>query len=58
MHDICNNNMRVPFFPLISKKTEHKNHTRKGHNVHVNNLLSLDRQNLFISVYIFGIIHR
>ena len=53
MHDICNNNIRVPFFPLIINNTVHKHYTRNDHNVHINNLSSLDCQNFIYHCILF-----
>ena len=55
MHDICNNNIQVPFFPLIINSTVHKHYTRNNHNVHINNLSSLDCRNFIYHGILFGI---
>ena len=53
MHDISNNNIQVPFFPLIINNTPYKHYTRYDHNVHINNLSSLDRRNFIYLCIIF-----
>ena len=53
MHDICNNTIQVPFFPLIINNTVHKHYTLNDHNVHINNLSSLDRQNFIYHCILF-----
>ena len=41
MYDICNNNVCVPFFPLVLNNTMHCHFTRSATDVHINTLSSL-----------------
>ena len=42
MYDIFNNNVCVPFFPLVINNMIHGHFTRSSANVHMNTVSSLD----------------
>jgi hypothetical protein len=36
MHDICNNKLHLPFFPIVTNIVIHEHNTRSANNLHVN----------------------
>ena len=45
MYDLCNNNVSVPFFPLLANDMVHLHITRSSTNIHINHVSSLDKRN-------------
>ena len=45
MYDLCNNNVSVPFFPLLVNNMVHLHITRSSTNIHINHVSSLDKHN-------------
>ena len=45
MYDLCNNNISVPFFPLLFNNMVHLHITRSSTNTHINHVFSLDKHN-------------
>ena len=45
MYDLCNNNVSVPFFPLLVNNMVHLHITRSSTNIHINYVSSLDKRN-------------
>ena len=45
MYDLCNNNVSIPFFPLLVNNMVHLHITLSSTNIHVNHISSLDKRN-------------
>jgi len=45
MHDICNNRIQLPYFPVITNNSVHTHNTRVASNIHINLISPLDRRN-------------
>ena len=45
MHDLCNNHILLPYFPLDTNSTVHEHFTRSNTNLHITHITSLDKRN-------------
>jgi hypothetical protein len=53
MHDVCNNNVSVPYFPMVLNNVIHSHNTRQSDNIHINAINSLDSHNFIYHCVLF-----
>ena len=44
LYNLCNNNVSIPFFPLLVNNMVHLHITRSSTNIHINHVSSLDKR--------------